>query len=112
MDRVFVGCRLKAEAGRWQSEKASSWNTCAIRVESALGLDFVPRVHLTVKMTEIHDDKDSGEKVSPAQHLEAVQLEEGKDGRPVFGIDEKHQRKIMCVCLFFPTELTDWVSFL
>jgi hypothetical protein len=38
------------------------------------------------------------EKVSAADHLESVQLEKGKDdGAPVFGIDEAHQKKVMCV---------------
>ncbi|KAL4926417.1 major facilitator superfamily domain-containing protein [Aspergillus undulatus] len=36
------------------------------------------------------------EKTSPAQHLEAVQLEEGKKvNSPVYGIDEAHQKKVM-----------------
>jgi hypothetical protein len=40
------------------------------------------------------------EKFSPAQHLESVQLEEGrKDNGPVFGIDEAHQKKVMYVAI-------------
>lgn len=37
------------------------------------------------------------EKPSPVQHLESIRLEDGKnDERPVFGIDEAHQKKVMC----------------
>ena len=43
------------------------------------------------------NDRNIDEKTSPAQHLEAVNLEEGKknDG-PVYGIDETHQKRVMC----------------
>jgi hypothetical protein len=48
-------------------------------------------------MTEAHEHS-TEEKVSAADHLESVQLEKGRDdGAPVFGIDEAHQKKVMCV---------------
>jgi hypothetical protein len=50
---------------------------------------------MTMAETREHSTE---EKVSAADHLEAVQLEKGKDdGAPVFGIDEAHQKKVMCV---------------
>ncbi|KAL4940432.1 hypothetical protein BDV06DRAFT_230316 [Aspergillus oleicola] len=46
-------------------------------------------------MAETHD-RSVDEKTSPAQHLEAVQLEEGKKNEgPLYGIDEVHQKKVM-----------------
>lgn len=37
------------------------------------------------------------EKPSPVQHLESIRLEDGKnDESHVFGIDEAHQKKVMC----------------
>ncbi|OJJ54233.1 hypothetical protein ASPSYDRAFT_50269 [Aspergillus sydowii CBS 593.65] len=47
-------------------------------------------------MTET-SDRSMEEKPSPVQHLESIRLEDGKnDERPVFGIDEAHQKKVMC----------------
>ena len=46
-------------------------------------------------MTETSDHS-MEEKPSPVQHLESIRLEDGKnDERPVFGIDEAHQKKVM-----------------
>lgn len=47
------------------------------------------------KMAE-KSDRSMEEKHSPVQHLESIHLEDGKsDNRPVYGIDEAHQKRVM-----------------
>lgn len=52
-------------------------------------------------MAETHNLSEE-EKFPPSQHLEAVLKDEERYNRPVYGIDEAHQKKVMYCPVHFP----------
>jgi hypothetical protein len=59
-------------------------------------------------MAETHKLSEE-EKSPPSQHLEAVLKDEERHDRPVYGIDEAHQKKVMyCPVHFLSENLSDY----
>lgn len=73
----------------------SAWNTAFVGALYTLNsVSLIPEF-APGKMAEA-SDLSMGEKPSPVQQLESIHLESGKnDERPVYGIDEAHQKKVM-----------------